>query len=156
MEKTLVDHLSAKTTWIRLAKMILFGVILWVVRFIIGIVAVVQWLLLLTTGSTNPRLSSFGRSLGSYDYQIAAYLSFHTEYMPYPFAPWPWAGPLDPMGELPAPESRSDSPDETESEPAKKTTPARKPRKTGTGAATRSRRKAADAKPETPPESEGA
>ncbi len=49
----------------------------------------VQFLITLLSDTPNARLASFGRSLGNYLRQIAAFLTFAAEEIPFPFSEWP-------------------------------------------------------------------
>ncbi|MEO6352431.1 MAG: DUF4389 domain-containing protein [Oxalobacteraceae bacterium] len=53
------------------------------------IIALLQFIFSLTNGSPNARLLEFSRSLGRYIQQIAGFLTFVTEDMPFPFNDWP-------------------------------------------------------------------
>ena len=49
-----------------------------------------QFLHVLFTGQSNPRLKDFGLSLARYAYQVLEYLTFNTEVRPFPFdTEWP-------------------------------------------------------------------
>ncbi|MDH2916036.1 MAG: DUF4389 domain-containing protein [Gallionella sp.] len=56
---------------------------------VLCIVVVIQFVVMLLNGTPNPRLVSFGRSLGNYLRQIVNYLTFATEEVPFPFSEWP-------------------------------------------------------------------
>lgn len=56
---------------------------------LVFIVAVIQFLITLLTGTPNVYLLAFGRSLGRYLQQIVEFLTFATEQMPFPFNAWP-------------------------------------------------------------------
>jgi len=43
----------------------------------------------LLSGRPNAELSRFGAALGAYARQVIEFLTFVTETVPYPFAPWP-------------------------------------------------------------------
>ena len=71
-------------TWLPVCKHavhVLFAVVLF------------QFLLTLFTGQTNQRLLKLGQSLGTYIYQIIAYMSFNSDHQPYPFGAWPKGPP---------------------------------------------------------------
>ena len=91
MAKTLKDHVSDADAWIRLAPMLLYAVILYLALGVIAFVVAVQFLFRLLGGSVNPRLSDFGGQLAAYAQQVVAFLTYHGEVKPYPFAPWPQA-----------------------------------------------------------------
>jgi hypothetical protein len=56
---------------------------------LVFIVAVVQFIMVLLTGTPNVYLLEFGRSLGRYLQQIVDFLTFAVEVMPFPFNAWP-------------------------------------------------------------------
>jgi Domain of unknown function (DUF4389) len=88
--RPLEENLKARSTWMRLLFMIVMTVCYAVARLVIGVVVVLQFLHVLFTGETNPRLKDLGLSLARYDYQIVEYLTFNTETRPFPFdAEWP-------------------------------------------------------------------
>ena len=86
----LEKHITAKSTWIRLFFMIVFGIIYGISRLVIGAVVVIQFFHVLFTGNINEPLKSFGHSLAIYSYEIVNYLPFNTETKPFPLeADWP-------------------------------------------------------------------
>jgi hypothetical protein len=63
-----------------------------VARLVVGVVVLLQFLHVLFTGETNPRLKDLGLSLARYVYQVVEYLTFNTEVRPFPFdEEWPTA-----------------------------------------------------------------
>lgn len=78
-----------RTIWIRGLYMILFAFLQGVAKFVLYVVAVIQFLSVLLTGGSNARLLSFGQGLSLYSYQIFLFLTFNSEMLPYPFSPWP-------------------------------------------------------------------
>ena len=91
MAKTLKDHVSDPGAWIRLVYIFLFAVIFNLALPVIAFVVAVQFLFRLLSGSVNARLSDFGGQLAAYAQQIVAFLTYHGEDKPYPFASWPAA-----------------------------------------------------------------
>ncbi|TLS77096.1 DUF4389 domain-containing protein [Mariprofundus erugo] len=96
MNEELKEHVTNTGVWMRLLFMALFGIIYTVSRFVLLIVVVAQFLWLLITGNTNPRLISFGGQLATFVYQILRYLTFNSETRPFPFADWPDDAELKP------------------------------------------------------------
>ncbi len=132
MKTTLKANLTNTDTWIRLVYMILFAVIFNVAELVAGVVVVVQFLFRLFTGEVNEPLREFGRRLAIYFQETVAFLTYHTERKPYPFAPWPAAAPESgPPAALPEPEPEPEPepvPEPEPDPPAAKPAPARKPR----------------------------
>jgi hypothetical protein len=86
----LEEHLKARSTWLRLLFMIVMAICHEVARLVCAVVVVLQFLHVLFTGQSNPRLKDFGLSLAQYAYQVLEYLTFNTEVRPFPFdAEWP-------------------------------------------------------------------
>ncbi len=76
-------------TWIRLAYMLLFSVLLMAARLVIAVVVVVQFLLVLVIGSDNENLRNLGQGLGKWVYETVMFLTFNREEKPFPFDEWP-------------------------------------------------------------------
>jgi hypothetical protein len=81
-------NITAGSTWMRLLFMALFGGIFWLLHCVLAVVVVVQFLIVLATGSPNQRLLTFGHELGIYYHDIVVFLTLKTEAKPYPFADW--------------------------------------------------------------------
>ena len=88
MVKTLKDHVFDADAWIRLVPMFLHAAALYLTLAVIAFVVAVQFLFRLLTGSVNARLSDLGGQLAAYAQQVVAFLTYHGEDKPYPFAPW--------------------------------------------------------------------
>jgi hypothetical protein len=69
--------------------MILFGILYSLAGTVLVVVAVLQFILVLTGSAPNTRLLSFGRNLGSYVQQLVNFQTFNTEEKPFPFSDWP-------------------------------------------------------------------
>lgn len=81
--------IERRNIWLRGLFMLLMGFAFQVSGTVLCIVTVIQFVMALLNGTPNARLVSFGRSLGRYLQQIANYLAFATEEMPFPFSDWP-------------------------------------------------------------------
>lgn len=89
MANKVSDNLSNTATWKRGLYMVLFVVIYNVSEFVMGALVLIQFGFKLITGHTNENLLGFGQDLSRYIYQIFRFLSFNTEYKPFPFDEWP-------------------------------------------------------------------
>jgi Domain of unknown function (DUF4389) len=96
MNGDIKQNVKARDTWIRLAYMILFGVVFYFGQFVVGLVAVVQFLHKLLTGAPHTRLAAFGAGLAAYYHEIVEFLSYHSERTPFPFSPWPRTATTEP------------------------------------------------------------
>jgi len=89
MSNALKNNLKQQAIWIRGLYMLMFSLCYSIAEFVLIAVVIVQFLLKLFTGNSNPRLLKLGQSLATYIYQIIQFLTFNSEYLPYPFAEWP-------------------------------------------------------------------
>ncbi len=81
-----------RSLWIRGLYMLLMALILQLCGTLLFVLAVIQFLLSLLTKAPNMRLTDFSRSLGRYLQQIAWFLTFASEELPFPFNDWPSSG----------------------------------------------------------------
>lgn len=93
MSDDVKQNLKSQSTWKRALYMILYIIFSRVAEIVLAVVVLFQFLLKLFTGETNDRLLKLGQGLSTYLYQIFQYLTFNTEYQPYPFGAWPKGEP---------------------------------------------------------------
>ena len=82
-------------TWIRLAYMVLFALLVMVARLLVSIVVVVQFALVLIFGRDNENLRNLGQGLGKWVYQAIMFLTFNSNDKPFPFDDWPSLEPSE-------------------------------------------------------------
>ena len=82
-------------TWIRLAYMVLFALLVMVARLLVSIVVVVQFALVLIFGRDNENLRNLGQGLGKWVYQAIMFLTFNSNDKPFPFDDWPTLEPSE-------------------------------------------------------------
>lgn len=87
--------LSNSNTWVRLVYMFVFTLLLMAARLVITLVVIVQFLLVLVTGSDNENLRNLGQGLGKWVYQTVMFLTFNTDSKPFPFDEWPEVDPSE-------------------------------------------------------------
>ena len=80
---------NKRNIWLRGFFMLLMALVYHVAGTVMFIVAFIQFVMVLLSDTPNARLVSFGRSLGRYLQQIAYFLTFANEEMPFPFNDWP-------------------------------------------------------------------
>jgi len=78
-----------RNIWLRGLVMILMAIAFHFSTTLLALVAIVQFVLALASDARNARLIVFGQSLGLYLSQIADFVSFGTEEVPFPFSAWP-------------------------------------------------------------------
>ena len=81
-----------RSIWLRCVLMILMAMIFHFCGTLLFLLAVIQFVITLLSGAANARLNSFGHALGRYLGQLADFLSFAAEELPFPFSDWPDAG----------------------------------------------------------------
>lgn len=89
MEQQTKTHLLNPEIWIRLLYMIVFGLLSILARIVVWIVAVLQLLLVLITGTDNKNLRDFGQCAAKWTYQAFMFLTFNSNDKPFPFSDWP-------------------------------------------------------------------
>lgn len=87
------NNLKKTTTWVRGLYMLLFGFLAGLADVVLFGVVIFQFVHKLITGDTNERLHKLGQSIATYAYQIVQFLTFNSEYHPYPFGAWPKGEP---------------------------------------------------------------
>jgi hypothetical protein len=89
MSNEIKENLKRQTIWLRGLYMLMFALCYSIAEFVLIAVVVAQFSLQLFTGNNNPRLLQLGQSLATYIYQVLQFLTFNSDYLPYPFAEWP-------------------------------------------------------------------
>lgn len=89
MEEQTKTNLLNIETWIRLLYMLVFGLLSVVARMVIWVVAVLQFLLVLVTGSGNENLRDLGQGTSKWVYQAYLFITFNSDDKPFPFSDWP-------------------------------------------------------------------
>lgn len=89
MDQDIRNNITEKKIWTRALYMLLFAVCYSIAEIILIAIIVFQFLLSLLTRQPNDRLLRLGQSLSTYVYQIMLFMTFNTEYMPYPLGAWP-------------------------------------------------------------------
>lgn len=93
MSDEVKENLKSQATWKRGLYMLLYVIFASVAEMVLAAVVLFQFLLRLFTGQINERLLKLGQGLSTYLYQVFQFLSFNTEYHPYPFGAWPKGEP---------------------------------------------------------------
>jgi Domain of unknown function (DUF4389) len=75
--------------WMRGLLMILMAFAFHLAATLLGLIALVQFVVTLVNNAPNARLCQFGVGVGRYLRQIANFVSFAAEEAPFPFSDWP-------------------------------------------------------------------
>lgn len=100
MDDEIKSNLKRSDTWMRLLYMLIYTAFYLVAEIIITAVVTFQILVLLFTGKTNQRLLKLGQGLSTYVYQIIHFLTFNSDYHPYPMGAWPKGVPSAGQGKV--------------------------------------------------------
>ena len=95
MDNDIKENLKDKTTWTRGLYMLLFIFCNGIAKVVIFAVIILQFVLTLFTRQPNARLLKLGQGVSTYIYQILQFLSYNSEYHPYPLGAWPKGEPKD-------------------------------------------------------------
>jgi len=82
---------NQRNIWMRGLMMIVMALAFQLAASLLGLIAVVQFVLALVSDAPNERLSHFGKGLGRYLRHIADFVTFGSEDVPFPFSDWPVA-----------------------------------------------------------------
>ena len=80
---------SKRNIWLRGLLMLLMAIAFHIAGMLLALGAIIQFILAVLSDGPNAHLLAFGRSLGLYVGQIADFVSFATEDVPFPFGDWP-------------------------------------------------------------------
>jgi hypothetical protein len=89
MSEKLKKQLMVTDKWLRALFMVLFIIISWIAKIIVGIIALFQFIYTLFTGNPLQTLMPFSDSLAQYIFQIINFLTYVSEEKPFPFTHWP-------------------------------------------------------------------
>jgi uncharacterized protein DUF4389 len=89
MEEQTKTNLLNTETWFRLLYMLVFGLLSVIARMVIWVVAILQFLLVLVTGTGNDNLRDLGQGTSKWVYQVFLFLTFNNDDKPFPFSDWP-------------------------------------------------------------------
>ena len=93
MSSEVKENLKSQSTWMRGLYMLIFAVFYTIAEIVLFAVIIFQFLLKLFTAETNERLLKLSQGISTYIYQVLQFLSFNSEYQPYPFGAWPKGEP---------------------------------------------------------------
>lgn len=95
MQEQINENLKKIETWKRIIFMLIYALIDGMVKLLLWLVVFLQVGSVLLTGSVNPNILGFGRSLSAYHYHILLFLTFNTEKLPFPFSDWSLTAELE-------------------------------------------------------------
>jgi hypothetical protein len=93
MDEKTKSSLVNLDTWKRGLFILLFALISGLVKLIVTVVSIFQFITLLFKGQVNESVLPFAQNLSTYIYQITLFLTFKTDAMPFPFLNFPDGAP---------------------------------------------------------------
>lgn len=99
MSEDIVENLKQPTQWFRIAFMIALAIALYLAGMILTLLIVAQALFGLLTGTDNRNLRELGAGLTLYVHQVLDFLTYNSEFKPFPFAPFPGGDELPHSGD---------------------------------------------------------
>ena len=88
-ENALITTPEPRKLWVRALLMLLMCAAFQLAAWILVLTALVQLVFAIFNDEPNKRLQRFGSSVGLYLTQIASFVTFATEVVPFPFSDWP-------------------------------------------------------------------
>ncbi len=92
MADDIVENLKQPAQWFRIAFMLALAVALYLAGMVLTLLIIAQALFGLLTGADNRNLRELGGALTAYVRQVLDFLTYNSEFKPFPFAPFA-AGP---------------------------------------------------------------
>jgi hypothetical protein len=87
------DAANPRNIWMRALLMLMMALFFQIAGTLLCLLAVVQFVLSLVNDRPNDRLRALARGLGQYLGQIAQFVGYTTEELPFPFSDWPPGAP---------------------------------------------------------------
>ena len=94
MDELTRSRLKDGDHWLRLViALVYFGLLFYVVKIVIGLILLTQFVLGIFAIEVNRRLVDFTGDLNRFSYHVLQYLTWNSNDRPFPFTDWP--GPDD-------------------------------------------------------------
>ena len=88
-ENALITTPEPRKLWVRALLMLLMCAAFQLAAWVLVLTALVQLVFAIFNAEPNKRLQRFGSGVGLYLTQIATFVTFATETLPFPFSDWP-------------------------------------------------------------------
>ena len=88
MADDIVENLKQPAQWFRIAFMLALAVALYLAGTVLTLLIIAQALFGLLTGADNRNLRELGAALTAYVRQLLDFLTYNSEFKPFPFAPF--------------------------------------------------------------------
>ncbi len=85
----IINHkMSDESAWKRIVSMLILGLAYSIAETLLVILVIAQVLFRLVNGNGNEPLQALGKQLADYLYRILLFLTFNSDYRPFPFNAW--------------------------------------------------------------------
>jgi hypothetical protein len=88
MADDIVENLKQPAQWFRIALMLALAVALYLAGMVLTLLIIAQALFGLLTGADNRNLRELGAALTAYVRQVLDFLTYNSDFKPFPFAPF--------------------------------------------------------------------
>ena len=95
-DKNWKKNITASSIWLRGLFVLLFFLVGYIVKFLVVVISVFQFVYTICTGNPNSKLLQFSHGLVIYVYQIVNFITFNTETKPFPFSDWAFVEDITP------------------------------------------------------------
>ena len=90
MDELKEPRLKRGDHWLRLViALVYFGLLFYLVRILVGLALIVQFVLVAFVGQTNRRLLDFTADLHRFSYHALQFVTWNSADRPFPFSDWP-------------------------------------------------------------------
>ena len=90
MDELKEPRLKRGDHWLRLViALVYFGLLFYLVRILVGLALIVQFILVAFVGQTNRRLLDFTADLHRFSYHALQFVTWNSDDRPFPFSDWP-------------------------------------------------------------------
>ncbi len=88
MNQTINGLIGKEKLWKRLLYIIAFLFINSLLKGVVMIAAILQFIHVLLKDNPNPNIAEFSQGLSNYSYSISRFVTFLSDEKPFPFGPW--------------------------------------------------------------------
>ena len=90
MDEIAEPRLKRGDHWLRLIiALVYFGLLFYLVRILVGLAFIAQFLFVAFIGETNRRLLEFTSDLHCFSYHVLQFITWNSDDRPFPFSDWP-------------------------------------------------------------------
>lgn len=88
MDKAIKEDVKDDNIWMKGLYLMLFGFIFSISEMVIFAIVVVQFLFIVFKNEKNQNLLKFSNDLNQYIFSVLQFLTFNSQFKPFPFSEW--------------------------------------------------------------------